>query len=144
MSVLKQKSGQLEFPKRNPNRIQTKQESNSFLLLALLFFFRLFFFFPFFFFPFFVVLFFFFFFQRLARGNARDQDCYETKTGGRSGWRRKEGANRMWWALVRGKAAAVKTQRDQQQSTRKHANSTMQILKESAGQRKFLGQRSNL
>ena len=82
MSVLKQKSGQLEFPKRNPNRIQTKQESNSFLLLALLFFFRLFFFFPFFFF---------FSFQRLARGNARDQDCYETKTGGRSGWRRKEG-----------------------------------------------------
>ena len=84
MSVLKQKSGQLEFPKRNPNRIQTKQESNSFLLLALLFFFRLFFFFPFFFS-------FFFYFQRLARGNARDQDCYETKTGGRSGWRRKEG-----------------------------------------------------
>lgn len=84
MSVLKQKSEQLEFPKRNPNRIQTKQESNSFLLLALLFFFRLFFFFPFF-------SFFFFSFQRLARGNARDQDCYETKTGGRSGWRRKEG-----------------------------------------------------
>ena len=84
MSVLKQKSGQLEFPKRNPNRIQTKQESNSFLLLALLFFFRLFFLLSFFF-----VLF--FSFQRLARGNARDQDCYETKTGGRSGWRRKEG-----------------------------------------------------
>ncbi len=93
MSVLKQKSGQLEFPKRNPNRIQTNQESNSFLLLALLFFFRLFFFFPFFlFFSFFCRSFFFFFsFQRLARGNARDQDCYETKTGGRAGWRRKEG-----------------------------------------------------
>ena len=72
MSVLKQKSGQLEFPKRNPNRIQTKQESNSFLLLALLFFFRLFFFFPFFFFPFFCRSFFFFFFPKVgARKRAR-------------------------------------------------------------------------
>lgn len=70
MSVLKQKSGQLEFPKRNPNRIQTKQESNSFLLPALLFFFRLFFFcFPFFFRSFF---FFFFFFPKVgARKRAR-------------------------------------------------------------------------
>ena len=139
MSVLKQKSRQLEFPKRNPNRIQTKQESNSFLLLALLFFFRLFFF------PFFCRSFSFFFLSKGWREETRaTRTVTRRKQGGDLVGGARKGANRMWWALVRGKAAAVKTQRDQQQSTRKHANSTMQILKESAGQRKFLGQRSNL
>ena len=89
MSVLKQKSEQLEFPKRNPNRIQTKQESNAFLLLSLLFFFSFFFF---------VFLsFFFFFFPKGWREETRaTRTVTRRKQGGDLVGGARKGANQIW------------------------------------------------
>ena len=89
MSVLKQKSEQLEFPKRNPNRIQTKQESNSFLLLSLLFFFLS----SLFFFP----LFFCSFFSKGWREETRaTRTVTRRKQGGDLVGGARKGANRIW------------------------------------------------